>query len=321
MTASTDLIHERCLALAAIRTYNPESQARPQAGLRVCQGETGCVNAFRTIVALTVREAARRKLHVVSLLVASGFFALSLLPYLAGASETLVGPRRMRMTLAVSVCVFLGLPMLRFCTALLTTTLGATSIAGEAENGSLRLLLTRPVRRATLLLGKWVGINLIAVADVAVWVALLWASLYAQTGQSHTELLRAGAVLALYALVYSALAILFSTFATPSLAGALTLLCGAVAWSEGILRAIAQLPIVNLPVLDRIGRAFAYIVPMAHIDRWVDRTLGDIGPLGFVTRIGRVTAQPASSADLIYTGAYALCALVMAIFIFSRRDA
>jgi hypothetical protein len=279
------------------------------------------VNAFRTIVELTVREAARRKLHVVSLIIAVGFFALSLLPYLAGASETLVGPRRMRMTLAVSVCVFLGLPMLRFSAALLATALGASAIAGEAESGSLRLLLTRPVGRATILLGKWVGINLVVLADVAVWVVLLWASLWVQTGESRTELLRAGALIGLYAVVFSAVAILFSTCATPPLAGALTLLCGGLAWSEGILRAISRLPVVDLPVLDRVGYAFSFVVPMAHIDRWADRALGEIGPLAFVTRMGRMPAQAAGAADLWYIAGYVVCLLTAAIAVIHRRDA
>jgi ABC-type transport system involved in multi-copper enzyme maturation permease subunit len=279
------------------------------------------VNAFRTIVVLTLREAARRKLHVISLLVAAGFFALSLLPLVAGASETMIDPRHMRMTLAVFVCSFLGIAMLRFCTALLSATLGAAAISGEAESGSLRLILSRPVGRVAFLLAKWVGINVIALADVAVWITLLWASLLVQTNESHTELLRAGAVLGLYALVYSSLSILFSTFCSPSLAGALTLLCGAAAWSEGILRAIARIPVIDMPALERTGRMLAYVVPMAHIDRWVDRVLGDLGPLGFAMRIRHGPQQLAAPSDLIYTGVYVLCALAIACAIFARRDA
>jgi ABC-type transport system involved in multi-copper enzyme maturation permease subunit len=266
-------------------------------------------------------EAVRRKLFIASLIIAVIFFLLSLLPHLMGTSgSTQIGPDRMRMTLGVLLCVFLGLPMLRFFAAVQAVILGAGGISGEIERGSLPVTLARPVSRAQVMLGKWLGINLLLGGHVLTWAALLWASLFIQTGEGNVQLLYGALPILLYPALFSSLSLLFSTFTSPTLAAALTLICGGIAWSEGILKMIARLPLVDLPLLERVGHACSFVVPMAHVDRWTDRLLGDLSPIVFAERMGRPPAQTAAAGDLVYVALYILAVFGIGLLLFHRRD-
>jgi Cu-processing system permease protein len=266
-------------------------------------------------------EAVRRKLFIASLIIAVIFFLLSLLPHLMGTSgSTQIGPDRMRMTVGVLLCVFLGLPMLRFFAAVQAVILGAGSISGEIERGSLPVTLARPISRAQVMLGKWLGINLLLGGHVLLWATLLWASLFIQTGEGNVQLLYGALAILLYPVLFSSLSLLFSCFTSPTLAATLTLICGGIAWSEGILKIIARLPLVDLPLLERVGHACSFVVPMAHVDRWVDRLLGDLSPVVFAERMGRPPAQPATPADLLYIALYVLVVFGIGLALFHRRD-
>jgi hypothetical protein len=59
---------------------------------------------------------------------------------------------------------------------------------------------------------------------------------------------------------------------------------------------------------------------MAHVDRWVDRLLGDLSPVVFAERMGRPPAQPATPADLLYIALYVLVVFGIGLALFHRRD-
>lgn len=278
------------------------------------------MRAIWVIAGLTVQEAMRRKLFIISLLVAVIFFVLSLLPYVMGTSEEFIGPRRLRMTTGVLICVFFGMGMLRFFSSLQAVILGTSSLAGELERGTLLVVVTKPVSRVQVVFGKWLGINAIMAVNVAVWAVLLWASLYIQMDVPNYELLYAAGMVVLYPMMFTTLALFFSSFAAPTLAAALTLLCGGIGWAEGILQVVGSTRTVNLPLMVSIGKACSYVVPMAHVDRWIDRVLAHLSPNLFAGRIGRVPVQAASEADLQYVAGYTITLLLFGIFIFHRRD-
>lgn len=61
-----------------------------------------------------------------------------------------------------------------FFLPLLSSMSGSSTIAGEAENSTLRTMLMQPIRRGTLLMAKWFVANLyIAIGLLIMWVAAL----------------------------------------------------------------------------------------------------------------------------------------------------
>jgi Cu-processing system permease protein len=107
-----------------------------------------------------VKEAARSRWFV---LAAVGFFALSMalsMVGLAGAERSgLAGFDRTTASLLNLVLLF---------TPLITLSLGGLGIAGELEDGSLGMLLSEPLSRGEVYLGKYLGLLLAFSAALAV---------------------------------------------------------------------------------------------------------------------------------------------------------
>ncbi|MFP5467330.1 MAG: ABC transporter permease [Gammaproteobacteria bacterium] len=127
----------------------------------------------RQIWALAAKEFRDRLRNRWVLAVALVFTVFSLLiTYFGSAAQGQIGPRSIELTIAslVSLVIYL-IPMI----ALL---LGFDAVVGERERGSLDLLLSLPITRLELLLGKYAGLaaalTLSTVAGFAVVAVLLY---------------------------------------------------------------------------------------------------------------------------------------------------
>jgi ABC-2 type transport system permease protein len=122
--------------------------------------------------------------------------------------------------------------MVTFFLPLLASMAGSYSIAGEAENGTLRTLLMQPIKRGTVLMSKWFVANLyVAICLLLLGIAALIAGgavfgLHATrlfTGQEIGPWHALGLSAATYAFAFIAmmcvvsLAVLFSTMTNSSL--------------------------------------------------------------------------------------------------------
>lgn len=127
----------------------------------------------RQIWALATKEFRDRLRNRWVLAVALVFTVFSLLiTYFGSAAQGQIGPRSIELTIAslVSLVIYL-IPMI----ALL---LGFDAVVGERERGSLDLLLSLPITRLELLLGKYAGLaaalTLSTVAGFAIVAVLLY---------------------------------------------------------------------------------------------------------------------------------------------------
>src|ERR1700757_3398475 len=114
------------------------------------------MNATLTIAALTIKEAVRRRLLLAFVAItvivvgvsAWGFDRLS-------HSHSLTSGEG---TLAVPTALILFMFMFSFVLALSASAIASPSISSEIESGVLMTIVTRPVRRIEVLLGKWLGL-------------------------------------------------------------------------------------------------------------------------------------------------------------------
>jgi ABC-2 type transport system permease protein len=142
--------------------------------------------------------------------------------------------------------------MVIFFLPLFASMSGSSTIAGEAENGTLRTTLMQPVRRGTLLMSKWVVCNIyVAICLLSLGVASLIAggavfglkSAPLFTGQTVGVGHALGLLVASYSFVFVglmcvvSLAVLFSTLTNSSLT--------AVAAALGLV--IVMLVLGNIP--------------------------------------------------------------------------
>lgn len=161
---------------------------------------------IRTIAAKEFRDRIRSR-WVLAVAVVFTVFAL-VIAYFGAAQQGAVGFRSIDVTIAslVSLVIYL-IPLIALI-------LGFDAIVGERERGSMDLLLSMPITRLELLLGKYLGLALALTAATVSGFGLVGGILAVQMPAAslfHYVGFMASSIL--LGLVFLALAILLSTYA------------------------------------------------------------------------------------------------------------
>ncbi len=198
--------------------------------------------------------------------------------------------------------------------------IGIGLVSKEVERRSIYSLLAKPVERHQIVLGKYIGLVLTLVVNLAVMAAALYLVLAAMawfSGPSVTRgleaplldpaMLKAVALTAVELSIVTAIAIFFSTFSTPLLSAAFTF---------GLF--LAGRFSTDLRDFDRVVNSSS-AAALAQALYWV---LPNLAP--FDVRAAVVHGQPVAARYLVLTSLYGLVyiavLLIAATFIFSRRD-
>jgi ABC-type transport system involved in multi-copper enzyme maturation permease subunit len=159
----------------------------------------------------TFREAIRDRI-LYSLLV----FALAML----GASVILSslsvgGETRIITDLGLAAIGLVGTPIAVF--------IGVGLVYKEIERRTLYTIITKPIHRAEFIIGKFLGLALTLAVNVAIMGAGLLALASVVAERLAWELLLPVALIFVKLLMVTAIAVLFSTFSTPTLSAIFTL--------------------------------------------------------------------------------------------------
>ena len=199
--------------------------------------------------------------------------------------------------------------------------IGVGLVWKEVDRRSVYNVLVKPLRRHHFIAGKFAGLALTLLVNLAVMTAAVYAVLavmaWAQPSLVTTarieapvvdpQLLKAFALIYMQLLVVTAVALFFSTFSSPMLSAALTFGLYIVGHFNADLAHFEN--VVQSPVAAAIARALYYLLP-------------NLAP--FDIKAAVVHGQPVAAGYVLLTGAYGLLyagALVgLAMLIFSRRD-
>jgi Cu-processing system permease protein len=164
-----------------------------------------------TIARMAFTESIRDKV-LYSILV----FALAMI----GSSAVLV-------TLSVGgegrIVKDLGLACITLFGLFFSVFIGISLVSREVERRTIFALLSKPVRRAEFLLGKFLGLGLTLLVNLSVMTAGLILLAWAIEGHWTPRIALAVGSTCLELLILIAFAILFSTFSTPTLSAIYTL--------------------------------------------------------------------------------------------------
>jgi ABC-2 type transport system permease protein len=210
-----------------------------------------------TIATLTAREAMRRKLVAalaaisVALVAISGW-GFSRLSHSGGLTSGETGA-------GLPEAFILFMFMFSFVVALSASAIAASAVSGEIDSGVLPTVLTRPVRRGEVLLGKWLGLaglltaytGLVCGLQVAV---VAWAAGYVPPDPAAAAAFVLGEGVTLLTLV-----LLLSTRLSTLAAGVLGVALFGLAWLAGVVGGLGQVfHIAALRTGSEIGQ---YLLP------------------------------------------------------------
>jgi len=198
--------------------------------------------------------------------------------------------------------------------------IGIGLVSKEVERRSVYSLLPKPIHRYQLIIGKYAGLALTLAVNVAVMAVALYAVLvYAAWGIDPVvqrawdapaldpALLKAIGLILIELLVVTAIALLFSTFSTPILSAAFTLGLFIAGHFSTDLRNFDQ--VVDSPAAVQIARGLYWVLPnLAQLDVKSQVVHGQPVSFGYLAL--------ATCYGVLYTAML----LVIAVYIFSRRD-
>jgi ABC-type transport system involved in multi-copper enzyme maturation permease subunit len=213
-----------------------------------------------TIAKLTIGEAARRRVLWVLVILAA--IAVSLTAW--GVSSLLDGARdrglsELEIKFAVSQVLILIAFMFGFVLVMTAAFFGSPAIATELENGIAQAMLARPLRRASYLLGRWLGLAVV-IAVYAVASGLLAIGVVGLiSGYLPPDPILPVAYLAGQALVLLSLTVLLSTRLSPLAGGAIAVVAYGLAWMAGVLGKIGLA--LDAPSLVNVSDASRFLLP------------------------------------------------------------
>jgi ABC-type transport system involved in multi-copper enzyme maturation permease subunit len=194
------------------------------------------------IARLTLQEAASRKLIrvLVLLSIASvGLTAWGLSALLASARADGIPETAIQVVGAWPVLVITAF-MFSFILAMTAGFLAAPAIAADIESGIAQAMLARPVRRADVVIGRWLGLAIVISGYAFLSGLLEIAVVTAIVGLGPPDPFLAVGYLAFEALLMLTLALLLSTRLTAVAAGAVTVVAFGLTWMAGVMGSVAR---------------------------------------------------------------------------------
>ncbi|WP_188192104.1 ABC transporter permease [Nonomuraea sp. SYSU D8015] len=270
--------------------------------------------------ALTLQEAARRRvvrsLAVMTIvLLALSAWGFSRLDAEFGTFTS--GEARMAATQVLNLVMF-GLSLIA---ALGTAFLAGPTVAGEIESGTSLAMLARPVRRSSVLLGKWLG--LVAFGSGFVVVAgltqfgIVWATVDYWPPQPVTGL----ALLGAQTTVLLTLGLLLSTVISPMASGIVAVGLFGATWIAGVVGGVGQA--LGNEGVALVGTVSRMLLPTDGLWRGAMHGLQDPALLEQFPAFGDfpfLSQAPVTTAYLAWAGLWVVLVLGVAALVFWRRD-
>jgi len=270
------------------------------------------------IAELSLREAVRKRLVVVLLLLTAAFVGF----YLYGVFRLEGRSTSGAANLPVMYATLFGMYLVFFLGSLMAVLSTVGAVSADIESGVMQSVLARPVRRAELVLGRWLGFTLVNVVYVGLVSAALLLGIALITGFVPPAPLPAVGLVLLAITLITALTVLGSTLFTTLANGIGVFVLYGAGFAGGILSAIGSLS--DSSTLVTLGRVANTVMPTNAL--WLGATY-HLQP-SVLLQVGEATrgANPLFSTVPIVPGmvlwaaAYAALAVGLAMWRFSQRD-
>lgn len=282
------------------------------------------MNKIWIVARMTFREAIRRRivlagsvLGIAFLIIFSIGFRMIFTAILNDSGETDSALSRVWQNESSNFLLLAGLYAVAFLSVAMGALLGADTLAGEISSGTIQTIVTKPLRRSDVVLGKWLGF-----AGLLALYCLLMAggtalSVFLQSGYSAPNLLTGLSLLYLEALLVMTVSLAFSS-AMPALAtGAIVFGLYGLAFIGGWIEQIGT--IFRNPTAVQVGIITSLIIPTEAL--WRRATFEMQAPLSAVLQMTPFASLSVPSAAMIlYAILYLVVALAAAINTFEHRD-
>lgn len=272
------------------------------------------------IARLTFREAGRRKILLAAFLLGIVYLVIYGVGFYFVHGETTrseMGPGMLELNQIRNFLFMAGLYVVNFLTVMMAVLTSVDTLSGEIASGTIHTLVSKPLRRWEIVLGKWLGfvgmltLYLLLMAGGTIVLVYLISGYVAPNVLLGLALLWMNAVLLLG--VSLAGGAVLSTLANGVLVFGLYGIAFVGGWIEQIGSFLQNQTAVNVGIISSL------IIPSEAL--WKRAAFEMQSPLVSALGFSPFTATSMPSQIMVLYGMiYALFALWLAIRLFTRRD-
>ena len=274
-----------------------------------------------TVAALTLQEAARRRVLRSLAVLTAALLGLSTWGFTRLNAEfgSLTTGESLIAAATVLNLVMFGLSLIA---ALGTAFLAGPTLAGEIESGIALAVMTRPVRRWSVLLGKWLGLvvfggGFITLAGLAQFVVVR-----VTVGYWPPHPVTGLALLAAQSAVLLTLGLLLSTAISPMASGIVAVGLFGATWIAGVVGVVGEA--LNNDGVAQVGVVSRMLLPTDGLWRGAMYSFQDPALL---TRLGGgfeaspfLSVAPLTTTYLAWAAFWVALVLSLAALSFHRKD-
>jgi Cu-processing system permease protein len=275
------------------------------------------------IARLTFQEAIRRKIVLAALVLGIAFLVIFNLGFYFINQEFNTptdGRPPMAETFrnqAYNFMVLAGLYVVNFLSVAIAALITADSLAGEIQSGTIQSIVTKPIRRSGVVLGKWLGHAVLLLLYLTLLGGGVVLSVWLLSGYQTPGWLPGVGLMYFNSLIIMSLTLAFSsTFSTLATGGAVFGAFGLAfigGWVERIGSILQNQTAVNLGILSSL------ILPSEAL--WNKASSLMTSPLANLVGVTPFTSGSEPSTLMIaYAALYLAVALSAAIYQFWKRD-
>lgn len=271
-----------------------------------------------TIARLTIHETQRRRILWIILLLTFGFLLIYGVGFYYIYRDLINTNNPTEVEMIPSALLTIGLYVTNFLIALMAILMAADSVSGEIESHTIDTLVTKPIRRSELILGKWLGFAILLVGFIILLPGGVIAISYFISGTTVASLFPGMALIMLQGLILLSLTIAGGTRLSTLANGAMAFMLYGIAFLGSWIEQIGAL-FENETAVD-IGIVTSLIMPTEIL--W-KKALAIFQPrfanTPFMSGPFAVSSQP-SDLMVWYAFCYVLVLVGLALFSFSKRD-
>jgi ABC-type transport system involved in multi-copper enzyme maturation permease subunit len=273
---------------------------------------------------MTFREAVRRRIVLTGLVLGTCFliiFSIGFHMIYVSASEATAKAgqlvSRVAQSEGINFLILAGLYAVTFLSVAMGALLGADTLAGEISSGTIQTVVTKPIRRSDVVLGKWLGFALLLALYSLLMSGGTVLSVFVQAGYSPPNLLAGVVLIYLEALLIMTISLAFSS-ALPGLAtGGVVFGLYGLAFIGGWIEQFGSL--IQNQTAVKVGIVTSLIIPSEALWRRAAFEMQTplSGALG-MSPFGTISVP--STLMIVYAVLYLVVALAAAINTFQHRD-
>jgi Cu-processing system permease protein len=276
------------------------------------------------ITRLTFLEAVRRRVALAALLLGLAFLILYTLGFHFITHETGLGDEAGPTGTLLRNQVYnfftnAGLYAVNFLSIAMAALVSADTLAGEINSGTIQALVTKPVRRAEIVFGKWLGFAGLLALYLLLMAGGLMGIVYLDAGYHVPKALAGISIIYLESLLIMTITLtcssMFSALATGGIVFGLYGLAFIGGWVEQLGAVLKNQTAINIGIISSL------LIPSEALFRRAafEMTSPVIQALGLSFGPAFVISVP-SPAMVIYGGLYLIVVLGLAVRQFNRRD-